>query len=165
MSGLRELTRSRLEKTLSVAAVMAVSLWACEGSTQPTPAPPSTFVTGIQVSGPQTLAMGSTGQFRAVATFNDGSTANITSTADWSSGNSQILSVSPSGAATGVTAGETDVWVWYDYRRGFAKVLVLAGRRLASLQSPSGQSVCVCRALPSPRHGGVMSSFAPDVPG
>lgn len=55
------------------------------------------------------LAVGSTMQFTATGTFNDGSIKNLTSSVMWSSSAPNIASMSSGGQATGVAAGVTTI--------------------------------------------------------
>jgi trimeric autotransporter adhesin len=55
------------------------------------------------------ISGGSTQQFTASATYTDGSVANVTNTATWSSSNTGIATVNASGLATGVSAGTATI--------------------------------------------------------
>jgi uncharacterized protein YjdB len=55
------------------------------------------------------LAVGATEQFTAQATYNDGSTADVTSSATWADANGKVATITASGLATGVAAGSTIV--------------------------------------------------------
>jgi hypothetical protein len=55
------------------------------------------------------LMLGSSVQLQAVATFSDGTTQNMTSTASWSSSSPNIVGVSKSGLASGQQVGSTTV--------------------------------------------------------
>ena len=56
-----------------------------------------------------TFALGTTQQFTATATYNDSSTADISSTADWSIANLAVATIDSSGMATSVASGSTSV--------------------------------------------------------
>ena len=65
---------------------------------------------GIAVTpDPENLPMGSTEQFRATATYSDGSTADVTSSANWVVANTAVATIDSSGLAYGYDAGETTV--------------------------------------------------------
>jgi hypothetical protein len=53
--------------------------------------------------------VGATLQFSAIATYNDGSTGDVTSTATWEVENANVATIDSSGLATGVGAGSTSV--------------------------------------------------------
>jgi len=57
------------------------------------------------------IAVNATQQFTATGTYSDGSTANIGSSASWNSSNAGVATISAAGAATGVTAGNTNITV------------------------------------------------------
>ncbi len=64
-----------------------------------------------------TIEKGQTQQFTAMGSFNDGSTADLTSTATWASSNIAVATVDTSGLATGITgilAGTTDITATQD---------------------------------------------------
>ncbi|MFC2023047.1 Ig-like domain-containing protein [Chloroflexota bacterium] len=89
---------------------------AIEFSPIPTPTPPPTptpsvYLTTIEISppSPNSIAIGETIQFTATGTYSDGSTEDITSRVKWSSVNDHAT-ISPTGLATGVSAGATYIW-------------------------------------------------------
>ncbi len=71
---------------------------------------PAKIVTSIALS-PATngVAVGATQQFTATATYSDGSTGDVSGTANWTSSNPAVITVSPSGLATGVAAGSAAI--------------------------------------------------------
>ncbi len=58
---------------------------------------------------PATATMGSTTQFKATATYSDSSTADITSTANWTVANTAVATINGSGMALANAAGSTSV--------------------------------------------------------
>ena len=67
-------------------------------------------VTSIAVSpNPASIAMGATQQFIAMATYSDGSTANVTGTANWTVANDAVATISSSGLASAAASGSTTV--------------------------------------------------------
>jgi hypothetical protein len=81
----------------------------CSGGSSNTP-PPARTLTSISVtSSAPNVAVGSTRQFTATATYSDASTANISSTAAWSIAPQALATINSSGLATGVAAGSTMV--------------------------------------------------------
>jgi len=55
------------------------------------------------------LKLGFTQQFDAIGTYSDGSTADITDDATWSSSDTSIATISSSGLATGMVPGDTNI--------------------------------------------------------
>jgi hypothetical protein len=82
-------------------------------------------VASIAVSG-SSPAVGSTSQLTATATLSNGSTQAITTLATWQSSNAAVLTVSPSGVATALSAGDTDVTATYVGVKGSLHVSVAA---------------------------------------
>ena len=67
-------------------------------------------VTSISIApGTATFAMGTTQQFSATATYNDKSTADVTSAANWTVANTAVATISSAGLATGEASGTTSV--------------------------------------------------------
>jgi uncharacterized protein YjdB len=58
---------------------------------------------------PSNLAVGLTAQFTATGTYSDGSTADITAHVTWTSSDTNIATISVSGVATGIAAGNTNI--------------------------------------------------------
>ncbi|HEU4375362.1 MAG TPA: ice-binding family protein, partial [Telluria sp.] len=78
-----------------------------------TPTPVTIGVTGVQ-------------QFVATATYSDTSTAIVTNSVTWTSGNVLIATVLPTGAATGVSAGTTSITATSGLISGVASLTVTA---------------------------------------
>src|SRR5262245_37679467 len=105
-----------------VLVVLIVGVHAACGDAPRGPATPSgnstvlpSSVTGLQLTGPDTVALGETAQFAAIATMSDGSTKDIsTNGASWFSSNGGVLAItSSSGRATGRIAGEAAITARY----------------------------------------------------
>lgn len=86
--------------------------------------------------GSPSLAAGSALQLRAVGAYNDGSTAEVTSTVFWTSSSPEIATVSSGGAITGVAAGTASIAATSGSISGSANVAVTS----ASLVSISVSS-------------------------
>ena len=80
------------------------------GPAAPPPALESISVTPISA----TIEEGQTQQFIATGSFDDGSTADLTSTATWASSYSAVATVDASGLATGIAAGTTGITATQD---------------------------------------------------
>ncbi|MGC1872116.1 MAG: Ig-like domain-containing protein [Acidobacteriaceae bacterium] len=55
------------------------------------------------------IALGATQQFTATATYNDNSTANVSSTVNWTAANQDVATVNSAGLATSVASGSTSI--------------------------------------------------------
>src|SRR4051812_20100700 len=108
-------------------SVLALS-WACGSSTPTAPtskAPAAKIVNSVQISGPASIAPGATAQLSAIATYVDGSTSDVTAVAHWHSFDTKVLSISESGVATAIQAGETRVQGEYTNRASGMTIRVL----------------------------------------
>jgi hypothetical protein len=87
--------------------VLAAMLFSCSSPVTPsggTPGGPK--VVGLRIGGPSTIVPGSTAQLSASATYSDGSTKDVTTTVHWLSSDTSILTISASGLASAIQAGE-----------------------------------------------------------
>jgi len=90
-----------------------------------------------------TIGVGATQQFRATATYNDGSTADVTSAANWTVATQATASVNSSGLATGVASGSTTVTASLSGISG-TSTLTVQTKVLTSISvSPASASVWV----------------------
>jgi hypothetical protein len=90
----------------------------------------------------QTLAIGGSQQFTATGTYSDGTTADLTSRATWSSSNTAAATISSTGMATGVEAGTTTVTATDGSIHGQTDVTIPAAVSLSpSALSFTGQTV------------------------
>jgi uncharacterized protein YjdB len=87
-------------------SLASVLLVACSG-VQNTPKGSGTrTLTKVSVSpNPASVSVSATASLKAIGTYSDGSTQDLTSSAQWGSSDSNVATVSPSGVATGVAAG------------------------------------------------------------
>jgi hypothetical protein len=123
-------------------SVLALS-WACGSSTPTAPTskePPAKIVNNVQISGPASIAPGATAQLSALATYVDGSTSDVTAGTRWNSFDAKVLSISASGMATGLTAGDARVQGVYANRGSGMTIRVLPDGtyRLAGTLTESG---------------------------
>jgi uncharacterized protein YjdB len=63
----------------------------------------------IAVSGPPSIAAGTSGAFTATGTYSDGSSKDVSSLVAWSSSDQGVVTVGSSGSATGLAVGTADV--------------------------------------------------------
>lgn len=78
---------------------------------------------------PVKVQIGSPGQMKAVGTYTDQSTQDLSATASWSSSNEYVATVDASGAVTSVSAGLSLVTASYNGLQGTGKLTVLASPR------------------------------------
>jgi uncharacterized protein YjdB len=80
------------------------------------------------------LAVGASQQFTAQATYNDGSTADVTSSAAWTDANAKVATITSSGMATAVATGSTTVTATMGALSGTATLTIAApAKTLASI--------------------------------
>lgn len=99
------------------------------------------------------VAIGATQQFTAMASYSDGSSSNVTSTATWSSKTTSVATVSSGGMVTGVAAGSTTVTATVNGISGSATVTVPAA-------APTLSTIAVTPASPSVTVGGTQQFTA-----
>jgi Big-like domain-containing protein len=109
---------------LTMALVLAfVLLLACDrGPTGPSgPIPPpglppggTVVVSGLEITGPATVAPDSTEQFKAIARYSNATTRDVTDQARWLSSDVSVLSISATGLATGLVRGEASITAWFE---------------------------------------------------
>ena len=138
--------------------LMAAGIVACGGGGGNGPEPPVTptiTLTGVSVTGNNTVAAGQTVQFQANATFSNNTNQSVTSSATWTSDNTGIATVNGTGLATGVAAGTTQIRAAHQNMSGSAPLQVTAAASppppppantppVASfvVTGPSGNNVC-----------------------
>jgi len=86
--------------------VAAALLPSC-GSSPPAPSQPTIY--RITISGPATIAPGSTAQLTATVLYTNGSTTNQTDLVQWHSSDTSILTVAAGGVASGIQSGDVTV--------------------------------------------------------
>jgi len=102
------------------------------------------FPVSITVTPPSpSIAIGATQAFVATENFNDGSTANITTSALWTSGTLGVATINSTGLATGVGAGSSTISAAKDGIIGVATLTVAGG------PPPTPVSITVTPAAPS----------------
>lgn len=81
----------------------------------------------VVTPGAASIQAGSGQQFSAVGKFSDGTTKDLTASAQWSSSNISVASVSPSGMANGAGSGQTTVTAMSGAIQGSASLTVSSG--------------------------------------
>ena len=108
---------------LAATVISAFVTAACGGDKSPT-SPAAAGVTGLTVTFPAggTIYIGATAQLQATETLSDGTTRVVE--AAWSSDTPAVAMVSPTGAVTAVSAGETTIAADANTRRGTLRIRV-----------------------------------------
>ena len=88
-------------------ALLTIGVTACSSSKTATTFTGTPVLSSIAVTPnpPPSLSKGHTQQFRALGTYSDGTTADVTSRVTWASDNTAAAAIDKSGLATGVEAG------------------------------------------------------------
>jgi uncharacterized protein YjdB len=89
----------------------------------------------------QSILRGESHQFTATATYSDGSTANVTRSATWTSANATIATVNNTGLATGVGIGTTTVTASLSGQSASASLTVTAPTLTGLTIQPANASV------------------------
>ncbi len=116
----------------------------CGGSSSLAPGGSTKALTALAASpGTASIAVGATEQFNAMATYSDGSTANVTASAHWTDADPKVATIGPSGDATAVAAGSTTVTATLDGMSGNATLTVgAAAKTLTAIAvSPATASI------------------------
>jgi hypothetical protein len=100
--------------------------WSCGSPSTNTPASPSSpTLSSLAVSGATPLTgLGQTVQLTAIATFSDGSTQTVTTTATWQSSNTSVATVTSGGLVTAVTSGTVTLTASYQGKTATASVAI-----------------------------------------
>jgi len=100
--------RYRVQLIFSALPVALILITGCGTSTTTSSAPKSLSSISITPANPS-IAVNATEQFTATGNYSDGSTANLSSSANWASTKQSIATVSEAGLGTGVAAGNTSI--------------------------------------------------------
>ena len=104
--------RNKQQRAISAVAVAAACLVACDKSpTGPTSREKSgdAVISGVQIAGPREVAPGQKIQLALIATLSNGTTRDVTSDANWISGNQQVASIAAPGGVTGGERGTVTI--------------------------------------------------------
>ena len=93
------------------------------GGGQPPP-PTGPFDVRLELIGPRTVAPGATAQLTAIMHRSDNTTQDLTSTATWRSQRTNVMTVSPTGLATGVALGDGFVQATANGRSATREIIV-----------------------------------------
>jgi uncharacterized protein YjdB len=128
-----------------LAAAFAGVLSGCGSANSTTTTPQKILKTIALTPATASLSVGATQQFKAIATYTDGSTADLTSSVSWVTANTTIAGVNSSGMLTAAAAGSTTVTASTGGFSGSASVTVAATTATLSSISiaPATASVAV----------------------
>lgn len=105
-------------------------------------APPPTLKSIAVTPSTATVNAGASEQFKATASYSDGSTTDVTSSATWTASSTGIATISSGGMASAVAAGSTSITATYKSVSGSATLTV-------SANAPTLSSIAVTPASPS----------------
>ncbi|SOD72609.1 Ig-like protein group 2 [Jatrophihabitans sp. GAS493] len=106
-------------------------------------------VTGVTVTGvPASLAKGATRQLTATARYSDGTTANVTAQASWSSSEPAVAGVSAGGLLTATGIGTSSVSASFGGATGSGSVSVTAAVLTSLSITPANAHVRVLQVVP-----------------
>ncbi len=144
----------------TIAAVIALAvLAACDDgrtptrpSAPPSPQPSPVTVTRLEITGPDTIQPAENVQYSATAHQSNGSTRDVTSEVSWRTPEHLVLTISPTGLATGLAPGEAFISATGisasggPWSSGKNVIVLPAGTyRLAGTVRDAGHPVCCAR--------------------
>jgi hypothetical protein len=138
--GFPSLRKTLLSRTALYVAFISLSVLqaSCGGGGSSGPPPVKSLVSIAVTPSNPNLAKGLTQQFTATGTFSDTSTADLTTSATWSSGTPAIATVNAtSGLATSVTTGSTIITATSGSVSG-SSTLIVTPAVVANVWSPTG---------------------------
>ena len=123
---------------------LAIAGLGCQGLPAASPTTSTKTLSAIAVT-PSTMSMklGGAQQFTATATYNDGSTANVSSTASWTSSAPAFAKISTSGNATALAAGSATITAALKGVSGTATLTVQPKSLTAIAIAPSSASLMI----------------------
>ena len=101
--------------TLVVAAGFLAS---CRNSSTPTAPTGPAVAVSLRISGPSTVAPGSTAPFSAQVIYSDGSNKDVTTAVQWYSSATSILTVSATGVASAIQSGDVVISATFNNAQG-----------------------------------------------
>jgi Carboxypeptidase regulatory-like domain len=148
----------------AIALLLTAAMASCEKSGgTPIPSPIGPYIVGLELTGPDTIPPGATAQFTLTARYSDGSGKNVSADSAWQTSNPSVLSIAATGAATGVTVGESSVTAVFDRRRstkGEVIVVPTGTYRLSGAVRDDGVPVSGARVEVVNGDGRVLSAIA-----
>jgi hypothetical protein len=89
------------------------------------PVPVLAALIRVELTAPGSIALGESVQLTATAVGSDGSVENVTTLAQWTSSDSEVLEISATGVGKAIARGEAVVTVRYSSRSATARTFVL----------------------------------------
>jgi hypothetical protein len=132
---------------VAIATAFVILSCGSDSPQQPTPLPnlppPPVSLARVEIRAPESIDLQRSMQLSATAVRSDGTSEDVTSQAQWSSANPSVVSVSGSGEATAVQAGEATITARYQNRTGSALIAGLpAGtHKLTGVVTENGRTV------------------------
>jgi len=113
--------------TILASIVLIIGIVACSSSKTTTTFTGTPVLSSIAVTPnpPPSLSKGKTQQFRAIGTYSDGTTTDITSQVIWASDNTAAATIDKSGLGTGITAGIANITASLDGVTSPPQILVV----------------------------------------
>jgi uncharacterized protein YjdB len=135
-----------MKAALCCGLVFLIALVACSTGKGSSSTPGSPTISSVQVA-PATMSIGISAkqQFTATAHFSDGTTQDVTSTAQWSSSDSTVASINAAGVATGSSVGSATITAVSSSVQGSAslKVSSAAANLVSMALAPAASSLPV----------------------
>ena len=100
-------------------------------------------ITGITINTGGSVEVGGTKQLTAVATYSDGSSKDVTGEVTWSSSDSGIATIDPTGLATGISVGDITVTAAFGGVSGSATLSVTPSAIVSIVVTPASASIPV----------------------
>ena len=122
-------------------SVISAKIGAVSGSTTLTVTAKAIVSIAVTPPSPPWIQPGQTQQYQATATFTDGSTADISATATWSTANPLVATVNATGLAKGVAVGSTQVIATSGAIAGSAKLRVTTATLSSIAVTPAAPSL------------------------
>ena len=117
-------------------------------------AAPAPTVTSVKISGNAALtAIGQTSQLTATAAYSDGTTKDVTTTAQWVSQTPSIITVSASGVVTAAGLGVANIQAGFQSKQGFLLVTATPPDTFAifgRVREPGNSGIPAVRVLETP---------------
>lgn len=144
---------------LMVVAAFAVGVASCGGDSPSRPSGVPPPVSRVLVSGPTQVAPGGTASFTAIATYTDGSTQDVTLSANWSAFPAGVVRLTNPGQFDVLTAGETRIQASFRGTSSGLPLLALAAGTFKLSGTVRDASGVVEAVVVEARFGGGSKSF------
>ena len=134
----------------AIALALAIGIGACPGHHGSDGSAVTLLSVAVTPTNP-TIALGTTRQLRATGTYSDGSSADLTALAEWSSSNSAAGTVSTAapgkGLASGLVMGNTTITATYAGRSGWTTLTISSAALVAIEVTPTNPRIALGTSL------------------